>query len=79
MEFLGYQSWLILAVLTLASFLAVRVGSRGAVKHKSRRRQELEVLYQPTDDRGLSPSAQRRDLVVECVFTSQSFADIAMY
>ena len=80
MEFLSYQSCLILAALALASFLALRIGSRGAVERTSPRRQELEVLYEPTGaDSSLSPSAQRSDRVVECVFASQSFADITMY
>jgi len=80
MEFLSYQSCLILAALTLASLLAVRIGSRGVVEHASRRRQELEVLYEPTDaDNGPSPGAQRSDRAVEYVFDSQSIADINMY
>ena len=82
MEFLGYQSCLILAALTLASLLAVRIGSRGAVEHASRQRRELEVLYEPTDsdsDSGLSIGAQRSNRAVECVFDSQPFVDITMY
>jgi len=80
MEFLSYQSCLILAALTLASLLATRIGSWGAIEHTNRRRQELKVLYEPTGaDNGLSPSVQRSDRAVECVFDSQSFTDITMY
>jgi hypothetical protein len=72
MEFLSYQSWLLAAALTLATILAVRaaVGVRrsGAVEHTSRRRQELEIMYEP--DNGTSPSARRSDHAVECVYAS---------
>jgi hypothetical protein len=72
MEFLSYQTWLLAAALTLATILAVRtavgIRSSGAVEHTSRRRQELEVLYEP--DNGASPSAQRSDHSVECVSAS---------
>jgi len=84
MGFLTYQSWLLAAALTLATLLAVRtavkIRARGAVEYTSRRRQELEVLYEPTDvDSSLSPSARKSKHAVECVFSaSQSFADIAM-
>ena len=81
MELLSYQSCLLLATLTLATLLAVRTvirtavwtGSRRAVEHSSRQRQELEVLYEPTDvSNGVSPSARRNDHVVECVFAFHS-------
>ena len=80
MQFLSYQSWLLAAALALATLLAVRAALRirswVAVEHTSRRRQKLEVLYEPIDvDNVLPPSAQRRKSAVECVF---SFADIAM-
>ena len=82
MSFFSYQGWLT-AALALATLLAVRTAvvmrSRGAAEHRSHRRQELEVLYDPTDaENDLSPSARRSDSAVECVFPSQSFADIAM-
>jgi hypothetical protein len=59
MEFLSYQSWLILAALTLTSLLTIRIQSWDAVEFTSRRRRrELEILCEPTG------------AVVECVFSS---------
>jgi len=69
MGFLSYQSWLLPAALALATLLAVRtavwIGSRGAVESTSRRRHELEVLFEP--DNGLSPSARRSEHAVDIV------------
>ena len=83
MGFPSYQSWLLLAALALATLLAirttVRIGSWGAVEPTSCRRQELEVLHESTDaENGLPPSARRSGYVVDCVFSSQSLADITM-
>ena len=84
MGFLSYQSWLLTVALTLATLLAIRTTamvkrSRGALEHTSRRRQELKVLYDPTNaDNGPCPGPSRNDQVVECVFPSQSFADMTM-
>ena len=80
MELTNFQNWLCLAALALLALYALRIGSRDAVEHTSRRRQELEVLYEPTaGDNSVSPSARRSNHVVECVFASQSFADITIY
>jgi len=83
MGFLSYQSWLLTAALTLATLLAVRTAMMirgwGSVEDTSHRRQELKVLYDPTDaGNGLSPSARRSHQAIECVFASQSFADMTM-
>ena len=79
--FLSYQSWLLISALTLPTLLAAKTAmakqSRGALEHASRLRQELEILYDPTNaDNGLSPAASGSDHVVECVFASQFLADI---
>ena len=83
MGFLSYQSWLLTAVLALPILLAVKTAmmkrSRGAPELTSRRRQELEILYDPASaDNGLSPAASKSDQVVECVFASQFLADMTM-
>ena len=77
MDFLSNQTWLLTVALTLVTLLAVRttvwIGNRGAVEPASRRRQELEVLFEPPDaDNGLSPTARRSKHPIECVSPSQS-------
>ena len=74
MELLSCQSWLLAAALILATLLVVRFQSWGAVEHTSRQRQELEVLYEPTDvDNRLSSSGRRSKHAVECVFSASQF------
>ena len=72
---IGFLGWLLTAAHALPTLLAVKTAMmkqrRGALEHTSRRRQELEILYDPTNaNNGLSPATSRSDQVVECVFAS---------
>jgi hypothetical protein len=76
MAFLDYQHWLLLATLILATLIAGRIRVRGTAEHTGRRRQELEVLYEPKSksdaDKDVLPSGRKSDHTVEYVFASQS-------